>query len=165
MLALDLVSLLLSKETPVQALSSLSPVLRERAGIGTLGSDKLEAPTRTAEQRRENREITLGWRLLDVKRSLDDVTSAAERLEKEMAAETRYWRDVMGVKEKGWAVCALPWEKQTLGVRFGFDYGKSCSLYVPLTGCSFVGRFESDRQIYFYFMFISFLFPFYTALR
>lgn len=51
---------------------------------------------------------------------VESVVATAERLEKEMALEAKYWADVLAVSESGWAVCALPHRKHMLGVRFGF---------------------------------------------
>ncbi|KAI9868551.1 MAG: RNA polymerase II mediator complex subunit [Pleopsidium flavum] len=37
-----------------------------------------------------------------------------------MEQETKYWEQVLAVKEQGWSICRLPREKHTLGVRYGF---------------------------------------------
>ncbi|GAP84482.2 putative mediator of RNA polymerase II transcription subunit 17 [Rosellinia necatrix] len=50
MLALDSISLLLSKENPVQAGTTLSVALRDLVGIGTLGASKLKEPNVTETQ-------------------------------------------------------------------------------------------------------------------
>lgn len=34
--------------------------------------------------------------------------------------ETKYWEQVLAISDNGWAICRLPHEKHTLGVRVGF---------------------------------------------
>ncbi|KAI1772702.1 subunit 17 of mediator complex-domain-containing protein [Hypoxylon cercidicola] len=120
MLCLDFVSLLLSKEKPSDTSLPLSEALRERVGIGTLGASKLKESNVTEARRHDDRAIATGWRLMGINNMVDSVVAAAEKLEKEMELETKYWADVLAVSENGWAVCALPQEPHTLGVRFGF---------------------------------------------
>ncbi|OTB17048.1 hypothetical protein K445DRAFT_316557 [Daldinia sp. EC12] len=119
MLSLDFVSLLLTKQDP-RALSTLSPELRELVGIGTLGASKLHESNITEERRQDDIAVGTGWRLMGVNNMVDSVVAAAEKLEKEMQLEAKYWADVLAVSESNWAVCAMPQEKHTLGVRFGF---------------------------------------------
>ncbi|KAJ8121047.1 hypothetical protein O1611_g10202 [Lasiodiplodia mahajangana] len=120
MFAVDTVSLLLSKESPVQASTTISPGLRDAVGIGTLGASKLKDPPTTAAQTQNDLSIATGWRVMGINNMVDSVLAAAERLEKEIENETKYWADVLAVSDDGWTVCALPQEQHTLGVRFGF---------------------------------------------
>ncbi|KAI1825014.1 subunit 17 of mediator complex-domain-containing protein [Xylaria intraflava] len=120
MLALDSISLLLSKEAPVQAGTTLSTALRDLVGIGTLGASKLKEPTTTEAQISDELSVATGWRVMGIDNMADSVLAAAERLEREIELETKYWADVLDVSDDGWAVCALPQEPHTLGVRFGF---------------------------------------------
>ncbi|RWA07956.1 hypothetical protein EKO27_g7153 [Xylaria grammica] len=120
MLALDSISLLLSKETPVQAGATLSTALRDLVGIGTLGASKLREPNVTEAQIQDDISVATGWRVMGINDMVDSVLAAAERLEKEIELETKYWADVLAVSDDGWTVCALPQEPHTLGVRFGF---------------------------------------------
>lgn len=53
---------------------------------------------------------------------------SASRLETEVASETRYWSEVLAVKDKGWKVCRLPRERQALGVQYGFLEGRSLAV-------------------------------------
>lgn len=118
--AVDTISLFLSKETPVQAGTTLSPALRDSVGIGTLGASKLKEPLATEAQIQHDLSIATGWRIMGINKMVDSVLAAAERLEKEMELETKYWADVLAVSDDGWTICALPQERHTLGVRFGF---------------------------------------------
>ncbi|KAI0803796.1 subunit 17 of mediator complex-domain-containing protein [Xylaria sp. FL0064] len=120
MLALDSISLLLSKEAPVQAGTTLSPALRDLVGIGTLGASKLKEPNVTEAHIQDELAVATGWRVMGINDMVDSVLAAAERLEKEIELETKYWADILAVSDDGWTVCALPPEPHTLGVRFGF---------------------------------------------
>ncbi|KAI0154101.1 subunit 17 of mediator complex-domain-containing protein [Xylariaceae sp. FL1272] len=120
MLALDTVSLLLSKEAPVQASTTLSPALRNTVGIGTLGASKLREPNVTEAQKQDDLAVATGWKLMGVNTMVDGILAAAERLEREMELETKYWADVLAVSDHGWSVCSLPHDPHTLAVRFGF---------------------------------------------
>lgn len=142
MISLDFISLLLSKDAPVQASTSISPSLRELAGMGTLGADKIEASRVTEDQKQENKKIAKGWKASNLNKTVDSILASATRLEKEIDAETKYWEQVLAVSEKGWAVCRLPQEKHTLGVRFGFAEGQFIIVlisYLKLTHYSCTG--------------------------
>ncbi len=119
--ALSFVSLLLSKENPSQAGTTLAPDVRELAGIGTLGASKLKDSSRTEERARDELAIATGWKLIAINKMVDSLMAAADTLEKEMASETKYWADILAVRENNWAVCFIPGEPRTLGVRFGFS--------------------------------------------
>lgn len=90
-------------------------------GIGTLGASKLNQLTTTDARKQENRAVATGWRLKGINNMVDSVVSAADKLEKEMELEAKYWDDVLSVSESGWAVCHVPTQGHTLGVRFGFS--------------------------------------------
>jgi hypothetical protein len=117
------VSLLLSKDQPNTASLTLSPFLRETLGTGTLGADRIHATRITEEQKKDNRCVAKGWKIQNLNTAVDSILASATRLEKEIEVETKYWEQVLAVNEKGWAVCRLPNEKHTLGVRFGFSEG------------------------------------------
>ncbi len=117
---LDFVSLLLSKDTPVQASVSISPPIRDAVALGTLGADKVQDPRVTTAQIQDDCRIAKGWKLQGLTDSVDSILESAARLEREMEKETQYWEQVLTISESGWAVCRLPQERHTLGVRFGF---------------------------------------------
>ncbi len=133
MVALDFVSLLLSKDAPVQASLSISPALREAVSLGTLGADKVQDSRVTKLQKQDNRRIAKGWKLHGLAETVESILASATRLESEIEKETKYWEQVLDVSEKGWAICNLPQERHTLGVRFGFAECLSNPFYlVPL---------------------------------
>jgi mediator of RNA polymerase II transcription subunit 17, fungi type len=121
MLALDFVSLLITKENPRPAQDTVSPALRELVGIGSLGADKLAASNVTPQRLLDNKLVATGWKLADIDRTVNSVLTSASRLQKEITVETRYWAEVLAVSEKGWAVTRVPNEPETLGVRYGFS--------------------------------------------
>ncbi|CAL3971189.1 unnamed protein product, partial [Diplocarpon coronariae] len=121
MLALDFISLLLSKDAPIQAGLSLSPDLQQIVGTKTLGADKLAAPRATDAQKQDNKNVAKGWKIQHLNQTVESILASATRLEKEIEHETKYWEQVLAVSEKGWAICRLPNQKHILGVRFGFS--------------------------------------------
>lgn len=124
MQSLDFVSLLLSKEIPVQANVTLSPALREMVGIGTLGATNLSASnvTKAREPRIEEYEaISTGRKLLDIGKTADSLLSASARLQREISLETKYWADLRVVSDSGWFVSWHPHEPHTMAVKFGFS--------------------------------------------
>jgi mediator of RNA polymerase II transcription subunit 17 len=126
MLTLDFVSLLLSKETPVQAGLTLSPELREMVGIGTLGATNLTSSDLVQTRMQEDKLLGTGRKLLDIRQTADSLLSAASRLQEEIGRETKYWTDVLAVSNSGWSVSKLPTEQHTMGVKFGFSECKFC---------------------------------------
>lgn len=127
-MTLDFISLLLSKESPAQAGVTLSQQLRDWTGIGTLGiakrEDNEEQKQRDAEKAKDNRDVSLGWALLDIEKTKESADKAATHLSKEVEREAKYWSEVLSVHQAGWSMCRLPAERHTLGVRFGFSEGK-----------------------------------------
>ncbi|KAI9046887.1 hypothetical protein LZ554_008965 [Drepanopeziza brunnea f. sp. 'monogermtubi'] len=121
MLILDFVSLLLSKDIPVQASLTLSQDLQSMVGTQTLGMGKLAASRITEAQKQDYKNIAKGWKTQFLDKAVDSVLASATRLEKEIEHETKYWEQVLAVSERGWAVCRLPNQKHILGVRFGFS--------------------------------------------
>ncbi|KAK2759999.1 RNA polymerase II mediator complex subunit [Arachnomyces sp. PD_36] len=118
--ALDFISLLLSKHTPRQAEISMSPYLKQNAPLGSLGMDVIKTPEQSESAKKDIDVVSRGWKLESFNSAASKLLKSATRLEKEVAAETKYWGEVLAVKEKGWNVCRLPRERQTLGVQFGF---------------------------------------------
>lgn len=121
MLALDFVSLLLSKEDPAQASMTLSPALRDLVGMGVLSADKLTKSNITEARLQEHKTVATGWKFADIDKTVDSVMKAASRLQKEITVETKYWAEVLAVSERGWTITQVPNEPGNLGVRYGFS--------------------------------------------
>lgn len=122
--ALDFISLLLSKHMPRQAETSISPHLKQKVPLGSLNVDVIKTPEKSASAQRDTTTVARGWRLESFNAAANKLLKAASRLENEVAAETKYWEEVLAVKEKGWKVCRLPRERQALGVQYGFLEGQ-----------------------------------------
>ncbi|KAL8786316.1 MAG: hypothetical protein Q9195_008243 [Heterodermia aff. obscurata] len=126
--ALSLISLVLAGHSTQagisqQALSTVDPYIREALPKGTLVVDKIQAPQKSETEVQSVQMVELGWKTQSLKSAADSLLSSAARLEKELEAETRYWDQVLKIKEQGWSVTRLPREKYALGVRFGFAEG------------------------------------------
>lgn len=120
MLALDIISLLLSKEDATQS-NSISPMLQQLVGVGVLGVDKLAKSNITEARLQDHKTVATGWRFADIDRTVDSLLTSASRLQKEMTVEAKYWAEVLAVSEKGWTITRVPNEPQSLGVRYGFS--------------------------------------------
>ncbi|KUL89249.1 hypothetical protein ZTR_03778 [Talaromyces verruculosus] len=118
--ALDFISLLLSKHTPRQAETSISPYLKQNVPMGSLNVDVVRAPEKSQSAIRDSQNVARGWKMESFNASANRLLKAASRLENEVAAETKYWNQVLSIKERGWKVCRLPRERQVLGVQYGF---------------------------------------------
>ena len=124
-LALEFVSLLLSKHTPVQAQLTLSPYLKQNMPMGSLGAAVMQAPQVTDEDKHDDEVVSLGWKMQSLGNTADSLLKSATRLKQEIEYETRYWEQVLAIKEEGWSLCRLPREKHTLAVRYGFAEGNN----------------------------------------
>ncbi|GAQ10081.1 mediator of RNA polymerase II transcription subunit 17 [Aspergillus lentulus] len=120
MFALDFISLLLSKHTPRQAETSMSAYLKQVAPLGSLNSEIISPPPKSEAVVKDTKSVSRGWRLQSFNAAADKLLKSASRLENEVASETRYWHEVLAVKDKGWKLCRLPRQGQTLGVQYGF---------------------------------------------
>ncbi|KAK2857313.1 hypothetical protein FQN49_004823 [Arthroderma sp. PD_2] len=118
--ALDFVSLALSKYAPRQVELSMTPYVKFKIPAGSLGIDRIKTPDQTAAERKDIEIVSKGWKLESFSSAANNLLEAATRLEKEVSAETKYWAEVLAIKEKGWKICRLPRERQTLGVQHGF---------------------------------------------
>ncbi|KAL4988862.1 mediator of RNA polymerase II transcription subunit 17 [Aspergillus falconensis] len=118
--ALDFVSLLLSKHQPRQAETSMSPFLKSAAPLGSLNAEVVNPPPRPDSTLKDIKSVARGWRLQNFNSAASKLLNAGSRLETEVNSETKYWNEVLAVKEKGWKICRLPREGQALGVQYGF---------------------------------------------
>ncbi|KAJ6115438.1 Mediator complex subunit Med17 [Penicillium sp. IBT 16267x] len=120
MFALDFISLLLSKNAPRQAETSMSPYLKQIAPLGSLNTDVVNPPPKSESATKDVSAVSRGWRIQNFNSASSKLLKAAARLETEVASESRYWNEVLAVKDKGWKICRLPRERQALGVQYGF---------------------------------------------
>ncbi|KAK6532231.1 RNA polymerase II mediator complex subunit, variant 2 [Arthrobotrys megalospora] len=121
MYALDFVSLLLSSVRPAHAETSMSRHLKDNVASGTLGLDSIRKKDSPQNEKTDSETISKGWRSEALVQSASSLLTAASRLAQESEREEMYWEDVLDVKREGWAICRVPREPQSLGVRFGFS--------------------------------------------
>ncbi|KAK3050225.1 RNA polymerase II mediator complex subunit [Extremus antarcticus] len=100
LMALDFVSLLVSKDAPKQGATSISPFLKNAVPMGSLGIDLWQRMP--ADKTRD---------------AQDELLATKDNVRK----ETEYWNQVLSISEEGWNVCRLPGQQNRLAVRFGFS--------------------------------------------
>ena len=122
-IALECVSLLLSKPSPAAAQTTISPYLKQNVPLGSLGGDIVQTTQKSEMDKYNESLVTLGWRTESLNGVAGSILKSATKLEDEIGKETRYWEEVLKVKDKGWSLHKLPREKHTLGVRYGFAEG------------------------------------------
>ena len=103
-------------------------------GIGTLGADKLDEPIVNPSRAKDGEEVALGWTLMQINQARDAAKEAGGFLQREVEAESKYWRDVVAVKNSGWFICRAPQSRHLLGVKFGFSEGKLAEVPRPQDG-------------------------------
>lgn len=122
-MALDFVSALLMKYAPGPANLTLSAFLKENIPSGSFGAEVVQAPKPSDADIHNQDMVSIGWRMQSLNGAADSLLKSATRLETEIEKETRYWSQVLAVKDQGWSLCRLPREKHTLGVQYGFAEG------------------------------------------
>jgi mediator of RNA polymerase II transcription subunit 17 len=148
MLALDFISLLLSKHAPRQAETSMSHLLKQLAPLGTLDSDMVNPPPRPESAIKDISTVSRGWRIQNFEAASSKLLSAATRLNGEIESETRYWSEVLAIKDKGWKVCRHPRERQALAVQYGFIEGMDELCPVPPLSKPFSNHFITATPIF-----------------
>ncbi len=103
----------------------MSPYLKQNLPMGSLGAEIMQKPQLSDEDKRDDEMVSLGWKMQSLSNTADSLLKSATRLEQEMELETKYWEQVLAIKEEGWSLCRLPREKHTLGVRYGFAEGNT----------------------------------------
>lgn len=129
MFALDFVSLLLSKQAPRQAEGSMSTFLKQIAPLGSLNSEIVNPPPKPESITQDISAVSRGWRIQNFNAAANKLLEAASRLETEVTSETRYWNEVLAVRDKGWKITRLPREGQVLGVQYGFLEGEIANIW------------------------------------
>lgn len=117
---MNFVSLVLSKTSRRQAETTIDQHLKQNLPLGCIEAEIVQAPERSETEINKMQMVSIGWKMLSLKATADSLLRSATRLEQEIVRETRYWEQILAVKEQGWSLCRLPREKHMLGVRFGF---------------------------------------------
>ncbi|KAK5108370.1 hypothetical protein LTR62_008400 [Meristemomyces frigidus] len=118
--AVDFVSLLLTKDAPKLAATSISPALKHAIPLGTLGIDIWHRMPEDKLREAQDALIATNVRMEALQQSADGLLAAAARLGENVRKETKYWEQILSLTEKGWNVCRLPGQRHRLGVTFGF---------------------------------------------
>lgn len=120
LMAVDFISLLLSKDAPKQGLSTMSQALKQQLSPGTLGVDIWQRMPTDRAREAQDEVLATNLRIQGLQESADALLSAATRLQDIVRKETAYWDQVLKISEGGWNVCRIPGQHHKLGVRFGF---------------------------------------------
>lgn len=103
----------------------MSPALKQMGMAGMLAYDKLPITKPTPAEEENARLVAVGMTCRSLQAAADALVQSANRLEKEMQREARYWEQVLSICDKGWSICRLPRDRHTLAVRLGFSEGWS----------------------------------------
>ncbi|KAK5169640.1 RNA polymerase II mediator complex subunit [Saxophila tyrrhenica] len=121
LMALDFVSLLVSKDVPKQGASTMSPFLKQAVPMGTLGTDLWQRMPADKAREAQDELLATEVKMEGLQQSADNLLGAANRLRDNVQKETEYWNQVLSISEEGWNVCRIPGQPNRLAVRFGFS--------------------------------------------
>ncbi|KAL7270455.1 RNA polymerase II mediator complex subunit [Rhizina undulata] len=116
---LDYVSLLVSLTQPEAGASSMSPYLKSSVPVGSLGFDKVQRKL-DPKALQDDATVARVWKMEGLNSAVDTLLGASRKMEEEVKRETRYWEQILAIRDEGWVVTRMPRERQTLGVRYGF---------------------------------------------
>lgn len=117
--ALDYLSLLVSLHAPQVGASTLSPDLKGNIPAGALGVDWMQQkPDPKAEK--DDAVIARAWKVEALNSAADALLGASKKLGVEVEKETKYWEQVLAIRDEGWLVTRMPRQRNALGVRYGF---------------------------------------------
>lgn len=115
-LALDFVSLLISSVRPAAGTTSMSPHLRQHIPVGSLGADRVPAPSANSEPG-----VGIGWKMESLTNARDRLQTCAVRLRAEAAKEKTYWAGVAAVAATGEVLFKVRnSDSRGLGIKYGF---------------------------------------------
>lgn len=102
-------------------------MIREKIPPGSIHLDEVQQDNsaKSKANKEETYIVSRGWKSESFNAVASKVLKAAQRLKEEVAAEATYWGDVLTVQDRGWNMCRLPHERQTVGVQCGFLQGMS----------------------------------------
>lgn len=120
-IALDLMSLVVSKENPKAAQVTMGKHVRENIPPGTIGVDMWQRMPVDQAREAQNALLATNVKMEGLQSSADSLLGSAKRMEENVRRETEYWDQVLSISERGWNVCLVPGQQHRLGVRFGFS--------------------------------------------
>ncbi len=101
----------------------MSHILKQLVPPGSLGLDKWAMADSNPEEKRNNELVAKGWKMKSLGDAADSLLQAATRLEKDVSKETKYWKQVLSVRDQGWPVSRARSDGIDLGVRLGVGEG------------------------------------------
>ncbi|KAI5852948.1 subunit 17 of mediator complex-domain-containing protein [Morchella snyderi] len=119
LLGLDYISFLVSLHNPETGNLTMSPALKEAVPAGSLGFDKIQRKP-DPKAIKDDEIVSRAWKMEGLNSAADALLSASEKLGREVEKESRYWEQVLAIRDEGWVITRIPRERQTLGVRYGF---------------------------------------------
>lgn len=120
--AVDLTSLLVSKDLPRQAQATLGQeILQKKIPFGSVGVDFWQRMPADEGREAQDRLLATNVKMEGLQKAADGLLGAAERMKETVRREGEYWEQVLRVWERGWKVCRVPGQGHKLGVRFGFS--------------------------------------------
>jgi mediator of RNA polymerase II transcription subunit 17 len=138
--ALDVISLGLSQDPNKRSLNFFSENFQEQGlnqgipfgsfGISTENHEhhnrRPEEVQRLQDLEHRKKVVAQGARMGALDSAVDDILKAAKGLEKEMRRETKYWREIVSVSDKGWPIQRLRQNTRhaPFAVRYGLPEGK-----------------------------------------
>ena len=96
----------------------MSPELKDKNIQGSLQQRQWEMKPPANELVEDAKLITMGSAMRGLTGAADNLLKAATKLEREVRRETKYWDQVLGVTERGWAVFRYGGDRRTLAVQF-----------------------------------------------
>lgn len=115
-LSLDFVSLLISCQRPAAGTTSMSPLLKQRVAVGSLGADLLY--TTVSE---EDPKVTAGWKINCLNDASQQLKNVAHRVQTEVEKEETYWKGISRLAENGESLFKIrKGELRGLGIKYGF---------------------------------------------
>lgn len=115
-LSLDFVSLLISCQRPAAGTTSMSPLLKQRVAVGSLGADLLY--TTVSE---EDPKVTAGWKINCLNDASQQLKNVAQRVQSEVEKEETYWKGISRLAENGESLFKIrKGELRGLGIKYGF---------------------------------------------
>ncbi|KAK5698182.1 RNA polymerase II mediator complex subunit [Elasticomyces elasticus] len=121
MIALDFVSLLLTKDAPEKGKTTISAEIKRQIPLGSLGYDMWQNMPVNKAREAQDALLATNVRMESLQRSADSLLVAADRLESNVRKETQYWDQILSITANGWNVCKLPGQQHRLGVTYGFN--------------------------------------------
>lgn len=119
LLALDFISLLLSKHSPA-AQTTMSPFLKENVPPATLEGRLFKHAEPTTTTKRHLDTVCRSWKTKSFESASAKILAASSRLEGEANRDSLFWEQIAEIQHQGWSVSRRPGDSREIGVHYGF---------------------------------------------